>query len=271
MDVHVDRARVVGIGLASTPSIAATASPRRPLARAAIRLPVVPGRGVHQRIGKQHADLRILGKPRMRRGHGVGVRLGKSSLVGRGIARVAGRKSVDQRPFALARVGGARLGVGHRHECRLHGAVFHRRIDVGAEHERLAPEAHGAARVQRLRLLERPLGFGVVEGIGQAQPLIEVALRHLVIRGDRMAQRAEALPQRRARGVVGAGLGGADQRQLHRLEGGRMLGAAAAHAGGDRARVEQLGYVCGRSRVAAGRCSRPERPCPGPTSVAGIA
>jgi hypothetical protein len=109
--------------------------------------------------------------------------------------------------------------------------------NAGCEH--LAPEAHGAVGVQFLRLFEGLLGFGVVERIGQAQPLIEVALRHLVVRGDRIAQRAEAIPQRRIRG----GPGGADQRQLHRLECGRMLGAAAAHAGGDGARIEQLGHV----------------------------
>src|SRR2546427_9264375 len=36
-----------------------------------------------------------------------------------------------------------------------HGLVLHRQIDVGAEHERLAPEAHGARRVELLRLADR--------------------------------------------------------------------------------------------------------------------
>ena len=65
VDVEVDRARMVGIGgqhvLDRGDRLADPA-----LRRAAVGLPVVPGRGVHDRIGEQHRDVLIVRELRVR-------------------------------------------------------------------------------------------------------------------------------------------------------------------------------------------------------------
>jgi hypothetical protein len=56
------------------------------------------------------------------------------------------------------------------------GLRHHRHVDVGAQHQCLAPVAHGALGVQFLRRLEGALRFGMVEAEGQPQALVEVRL-----------------------------------------------------------------------------------------------
>ena len=55
------------------------------LERAAVELPVVPGRRVHQRVGEQHGDVLIVGVLGVRRRHRVGIGAGERRRIGIGI------------------------------------------------------------------------------------------------------------------------------------------------------------------------------------------
>ena len=110
MDVEVNGARVLGVGgehaLDRRDRLADLA-----LGRPVVGLPVVPGRGVHDRIGEQHGDLVIVLMACGDVGHGSGVGLVERLAIGRRRVRVAGRQSLDQRPLARARLGRQRLGL----------------------------------------------------------------------------------------------------------------------------------------------------------------
>ena len=113
------------------------------------------------------------------------------------IAAVARRERADQRLLARACLAGKRLrllrgGVGGRDRV-----LRHRKIDVGTEHQRLAPEAHGAVGIELLRHAERALRLAVIERIGETQALIEISLCALVRGRDLVSDGAEAGPQRR--------------------------------------------------------------------------
>ena len=236
VDVEVDRARMVGIGgqhlLDRGDRLAGAA-----LGGAAVGLPVVPGRGVHDRIRKQHGDFLVIGKTRVHRGHCIGIgAIERGALLAAHVALAEGR---DQRLLDRARPAGARLGVGDRDERGALGGAVHRRVDVGAENEGLAPPAHRAVGIPPLRLLERAQRLGVVEGVGQPETLIEVALRDRVGGGDRMAVRAEVVEQ--GRRLAGRrGRGGARHQQLVQPEGAGARLPLAADPGGEQGGVEQL-------------------------------
>ena len=91
--------------------------------------------------------------------------------------------------------------------------VGHAFIDVGSEHQRFAPEADRAIRVELLRRSERTCCLAVIETVGQTQALIEIGLRLLHLRRDLETPGAEARPERGA----GAALRG------HRRELGVIL------------------------------------------------
>ena len=59
--------------------------------------------------------------------------------------------------------------------------------------------AQGTVRIQDLRLAERPRRLGVVEGVSQLQPLVEITLGEWIGRADRKVQCAEVVPKRRGR------------------------------------------------------------------------
>jgi hypothetical protein len=67
----------------------------------------------------------------------------------------------------------------------------------------LAPEAHGAGRVEALRLAECPTRLGVVEAIGEPQSLIEERLHLRRPGGDRPGVSSKVVEQRRDRIIVG--------------------------------------------------------------------
>ena len=62
---------------------------------------------------------------------------------------------------------------------------------------RFAPEAHGAVRIEFLRLTEGALRFAMIERIGEPQPLIEIRLRQFVRGRYPVRYPAEPFPQRR--------------------------------------------------------------------------
>ena len=172
---------------------------RAPLGPRAGRLPVIPGRQVHQGFDMQQRDLRIVRIARCRLAHGLRIGRIERGTVGLGVAGIAAGECRDQVAFAGAGLACRCLRPRDRSQRRGVGRGVHRRIDVGAQHQRLAPVAHGALRIQALRLAERPRRLGVVEGIGQPQSLVEITLGERNGRADRKVQRAEVIPQRRGR------------------------------------------------------------------------
>ena len=161
------------------------------------RLPVIPWTEIHERLGVEHRDLVVLGELRRGPGHGGGVGGIEPGAVGLRVLGVARGQGCDQRPFLRACLGGQRARLLCRGERRSHRLFHHRHIDIGAEHQRLAPEAHGAIGVELLCLAECALRLLVIEGMGQPQTLIEIALGGRARRGDLVGERAEAIPQRR--------------------------------------------------------------------------
>ena len=172
-------------------------------------------------------------------------------------------------------LGFERLRTFHRVQRGGVGRGVHWRVDIRPQHQRFAPVAQGAFRIQTLRLAEGPRRLGVVEGVGQSQPLVEIALGERMPGADRKMQRAEVVPQRRGggRGFCTGGRIGREGAHLG-FGGGELLviahqalGLVAGHAGGTlrlQQRVE-IGFRPGTpgglrqqqaARQQAGGCKR---------------
>ena len=134
--------------------------------------------------GREHG----IGIGRVERG-AVGLRIGRIALEHRRDHRLLGRRRLAREPVGVGRQSD-RAGVDRR---------VHRRVDVGAVGERLAPEAHRAIGIEPLRLAERGDRRGMVEAVGEAQSLVEIALGERVRRGDREMDLAEPVVERRRR------------------------------------------------------------------------
>ena len=153
----------------------------------AARLPVVPRRAIHQRLGIERKHIDVFGELGRCRGHGP--------LEPRVVA-VARADRRDERLLARGRARCQRLRLGrggHGGRARLR---IHRHVDVRPEDVSLAPVAHRALRVVALRSLERALRFRMVEVPRETQALVEVALRLRRAGRDLEAARSQAGDQR---------------------------------------------------------------------------
>ena len=145
--------------------------------RLAVTRPVVPRPQVHERFGEDRRRVEVAGILLRQRAHRVGEGpIARLAVVG--LARIARGERVDV--VALARR--SRRGFSATAFCTSASAFgsssgVHRRVDVGPEHERLPPVGHRAARVEPRRFGERTAGLGVVEAVGEIQPLIDEQLR----------------------------------------------------------------------------------------------
>ena len=152
--------------------------------RLAVGLPQAPRAQIHHRLGEQHLHVVVGGELLGDLAHGVGV-----GLVERGLrARCRRRRAADRRSASDSAamsacstgdaVPSAARALAEQRERLLRAIGAGRLVVVGAEHERRAPEADRAGRIaaRAPAANERPRLF-VVEGVGQAQPLIEAALR----------------------------------------------------------------------------------------------
>jgi hypothetical protein len=118
------------------------------LGRLAVLGPVRPRRQVHQRLGEQGLRVEVVGVLRGELAHRVGVGSVELLALVVGVRRVAIRER--RQVGLLAR--GDLLADPDRVRERLERALLqrrvHRQVDVGAERERHAPEAHRAVRVE---------------------------------------------------------------------------------------------------------------------------
>ena len=169
-------------------------------ARAAVRVPVVPRRRVHQRLREQRRRVEVVRELRHDVAHRGRVGGVERRTVGLRIGDVAlrQRRRCSACSFADA-FAGALPRLPDRVEGLLRRLRRDRRVDVRPERERHAPVAHRAVGIDRRGLLERANRLGVVERVGQRQALVEVALR-LGRRGrDLVVQVAEVVVERRLR------------------------------------------------------------------------
>ena len=103
----------------------------------------------------------------------------------------------DQRALGRGRLGRQRAArCGDRLQREGIGVGGDRRIDVGSVRQRFAPPAHRACRIELLRLTERGDRGGMVEAVGEADPLVEIALGQRVGGGDREVDLAEPVVER---------------------------------------------------------------------------
>ena len=145
-------------------------------------LPIIPRTNVHHRFGVEHRDLVVVRELRRNLLHGQRISGIEWRPVRVRVLGIAGRDRRNQRLLARGRLGGEHTRLLGRREGRRHRVFLHRQIDVGPEHQRFAPEAHGAVRIEFLRLTKGALRLAVIERVGEAEALIEIGLRQLARR-----------------------------------------------------------------------------------------
>ena len=180
----------------------------------AVGLPVVPGLGVHHRLGPEGLGVEVVGIAGRQFAHGLREGLVQQAAVGLGVGGIAPGQGGDIGLLAGRDLRRQRLGVVQRRPGRSDGVVGHRQVDVGAQREAEPPPAHGAGGIQPGGLTERADRLGVVEAEHQVDALVEERLR-LRRGGDRHVMVAQALEHRRA-GLVGlASIDRRHRRQSH--------------------------------------------------------
>ncbi len=253
VDVEVDRPRMVGAAVQHRLQ-------RRhllggaPLGRLPVRLPVVPGLQVHQRVGEQHLHLDVVRETRGDLGHGLGIGEVERLAVGRRVGAVARGDSLNERALALRAAVAQRHGLGSRGEGGCDRVGLHGIVDVGPEHVGLAPVAHRAGGIGLLRGPEGARRLAVVERVGPAHALVEIGLGGRGAGRDRHAERAEVGAQvgRAFAGRGAGGLGRGDERT--RLEEFGLALHLAADLRRDIGRVKKHGSAgCRRGRRQAHR------------------
>ena len=159
---------------------------------------VRPGLQVHQRLGVQHGRIQVVRALLQQAPGRLGVGLVQFAPVVAGLLRVTRRQRLDEGLLA-------RAGVGRQFACALQplpgvGMVgrVHAGIDMRPQHQRCAPPAHRALRVEFGGLEEGAFGGVVVEAPGQRQALVEPALHLRVAAGDRETVITQAIQQHRA-------------------------------------------------------------------------
>ncbi len=141
--------------------------------RTACSIPVVPWTGVHRRFGGQHRQLIVARCGGGQAQHGIGIGRIHRGAVCLGIGGIARRQRPDQRAVQRRRVPCQSLRLRQCAQRRCQRLGLHRRVDIGALHQRFAPEAQRASGRERLRLAERGDRSSMVEVVGHEQALIE--------------------------------------------------------------------------------------------------
>jgi hypothetical protein len=191
-----------------------------------LRRPIIPRRGVHQRLGEQRQHLVVVAETPRHLAHCVGVGQVKRRAIFRRLPGVTFRQRVNERLFLRAGLWLEGDRALHRFPRGLHGFGKHRRVDVRPVRVGDAPVRHGAIGIELRRRRERADGLAVVEVVEQRQALVEVTLRQFILRGDLPLVPPQPLEQRRD----GLGVGGADGRDgEHGKQGRKQEGRFRFH------------------------------------------
>ncbi len=173
----------------------------------AVRRPVVPGHGVHHRLGEQRGGVVVVRVAQRDAAHRRGIGLVERRAIGRRVGAVALGERLDHGLLAL-------VGVGRELERPVHSLAdlgLGRRIvggvDVGTERVGDAPVAHRALRIELGGVAKRRRCLAMVEAERERQSLVEEALRFLRLGGDRTVVEVEVVHQVRAVAVASVGEG----------------------------------------------------------------
>ena len=173
----------------------------------AVGRPVVPGHGVHHRLGEQRGGVIVVREAQRDAAHRGGVGLVERRAIGRGVGAVALGERLDHGLLALARLGRELERLVHRLPDLGLGRRVVGGVDVGSERVGDAPVAHRALRIELGGVAERRRRLAVVEAERERQSLVEEALRLLRRGGDRMVVEVEVVHQVRAVAVTPVGEG----------------------------------------------------------------
>ena len=185
---------------------------------ARFQVPHLPGRAVHDRLGKHRQHVQIFRKSRQHGPHRIGEGVvPRRHVVDRLRTRVAGIERIDQRALQLGcrtRAGLGRLlrvpGLAQRPGApfavhHVPGVVVVRPAGIGD-----APMGHRAARIVLQRLAETGDGFFVVVAPGPVEAAVEPALRGLRSGGDGTGVGAEVIDVRAHAAMLATGSSGGE-------------------------------------------------------------
>jgi hypothetical protein len=174
VNVEVDRAEV--LRLPRQHRFERTEHIHRERPRVALGVPVVPGRGVHQRLSKEGGGVEVVRKSSRDLTHRFGVFGVERRTLGGWVGGVTMGQRLDVGALLLTGAASPGAGLFNRAVCLRGGRGGDRRVDVRAEGERDSPVAHGTVGVERCRLAERTDRLGMIEGVGQDESLVEILL-----------------------------------------------------------------------------------------------
>ena len=208
------------------------------LGRDAVQLPVVPGLGIHHRLGVEGPGVEVVrvGPPEF--AHGLGEGFVEAMAVGLAVGVVAGGEGLDPGPLPGAGLGLQGPGPAQRLPGRRDRVRRHRQVDVRPEREGDAPPAHGAVRIQPGGLAERADRLGVIEAEHQVDALVEEHLGLRVLGRDRVLVDPQALEHRRPGLVRLAGVDLRHRRHGHLAHAGHGLVRQDRARGQHRRRAE---------------------------------
>jgi hypothetical protein len=158
--------------------------------------------------------------------------------IGSRLVPVPPGRGPDEGPLHRGDVAGPSLGLPDRLEGEGLQLGVHGEVDVGAEGDGDSPPAHGAGGIPAGTLLEGANRLGVVEGVVEAEPLVEVALGDRLGRRDPVVVLAQVVVERY--GVLG-----------HRPGQGQ-------HRGPHQHCVHGSSFPCGRGRAGVFPIPRPD-------------
>ena len=115
-------------------------------ARAAVLLPVVPRRRVHQRLREERGGVEVVGKARRHAAHRVGVGAIERRALGLRIGGVALGERVDEGALPLVAPAARLRACSMASHASLRRLLGDRRVDVRAERERDRPSSTSRSR-----------------------------------------------------------------------------------------------------------------------------
>ena len=145
--------------------------------RRSVLLPVIPRHGVHHRICVERPDIRIVCEARGHGFHGRCVQVIERLSIAGAVSGIARGQGFDERALARVRVRSLFRGLLNGRVRQTAVVLRHWRVEIRAECQRLPPIRHRESGIESGGFAKGADRLGVVEGVQQAHPLIEEALR----------------------------------------------------------------------------------------------
>lgn len=192
MDVAMDSAQVVGIAFQH--GLQCGHDLFRASFSSTVLVPQSPGMQVHARFGEQGCGIQVIGELARHFAHGVPIVFGGFLQIGIWIGRKAPghRLNVGMLGGRSRQIDGFPDSITGTLETLWIGRIVIVRSDGFGD----SPVGHGQGRIEFGGLLERAGRLVVIEGVDEAEPLIEEFLRFRIMRGYRVVQVAKAGDQR---------------------------------------------------------------------------